>query len=780
MAEEGFKRKLTAILSADAVEYSRLMGEDEEATVRTITAYREVLSTLIQQHNGKVLDSPGDNLLAEFVSVVDAVQCSVAVQKEIKARNDALPENRIMQFRIGINLGDVIQEEERIYGDGVNIAARLEGLAEPGGICVSKTAFDHIESKLPYGYDFLGDQTVKNIAKPIGAYRVLLDPRVTVSGKPLDKKPAAIRQIPVFVGAVVMLIIAVAVGIWQFYSSSLTMAPGPAKNRVNPLPQKPSMAVLPFDNLSNDPEQDYFSDGLTDDLISDLAKIENIFVISRNSTFTYKGKPTKVQEIVKDLNVQYVLEGSVQRSGNQVRIRAQLIDGKTDHHIWSESYDGVLNNIFDLQDEITGEIVKALKIKFDVGGVVHSKKKEAHDVRAYEYFLKGRHHYFLKTKNDFIKAIDIFQKAIEIDPEYSQAYAALALVYWEGSDFGSSGELLFSRAGAPEGVNKNRTLAIKYLNIAMKRPNSIAFAVSSQIRLFKRQYKRAIAEADKAVFLDPTDLAARFALARTLIMSGRSTEALSQIEEILRLDPINPARAYIEFGLAYYILGDLDTAYEYVEKAKIHNLMIGCDIRAIVYTHKGLKNDASMAVSECKPPHNDDIRFRMHQYPFKDKKIAENFASGLYSAGVPGEVTGYNKIYDEYRMSGSEIKNLLINKKVQIFVGGAIWYLEFADNNVCIYTGLQPTKKGRYWFEKDSIWLDIPQLFWGEQCQANVYKNPDGRWEVGNLYFFVSSFGIYPFSHAEELMDSSAIKHKISYSSETSVISNVYFARLIG
>ncbi len=214
MTEKGFKRKLTAILSADAEGYSRLMGDDEEATVRTLTTYREVMTTLIQQHNGRVIDSPGDNLLAEFVSVVDAVQCAVSVQKEINARNTELPENRKMQFRIGINLGDVIQEEERIYGDGVNIAARLEGLAEPGGICISKTAFDHIESKLPYGYDFLGDQTVKNIAKPVGAYRVLMDPRVTVSGKPVDEKPKVTRRMPILVGAAAVLMLAVAIGIW--------------------------------------------------------------------------------------------------------------------------------------------------------------------------------------------------------------------------------------------------------------------------------------------------------------------------------------------------------------------------------------------------------------------------------------------------------------------------------------------------------------------------------------------------------------------------------------
>jgi adenylate cyclase len=250
MADKGFKRKLAAILSTDAVDYSRLMGEDEEATVRTITAYREVLSALIQQHNGNVVDSPGDNLLAEFVSVVDAVQCAVAVQKEIKSRNAELPENRRMQFRIGINLGDVIQEEDRIYGDGVNVAARLEGLAEPGGICISKTAFDHIESKLPYGYDYIGDQTVKNIAKPVAAYRVLLDPRVTVSGKPLDKKPATIRRMPVLVGAAVIFVIAVAVGIWQFYIRRPSLEPASVEKMAYALPKKPSVAVLPFVNMS--------------------------------------------------------------------------------------------------------------------------------------------------------------------------------------------------------------------------------------------------------------------------------------------------------------------------------------------------------------------------------------------------------------------------------------------------------------------------------------------------------------------------------------------------
>ena len=366
MAQEGFKRKLTAILSADVEGYSRLMGENEEATVRTLTTYREVLSTLIQQHNGKVLDSPGDNLLAEFVSVVDAVQCAVAVQKEIQARNVEMPESRRMEFRIGINLGDVIEEEERIYGDGVNIAARLEGLAKPGGICISKTAFDHIESKLPYGYEYLGDQTVKNIAKPVGAYQVVMEPRVTIVGKPEDEKSAKVRRMPILIGAVAVLVLAFAVGIWQFYMRRPTIEPASVDKMALPLPDKPSIAVLPFDNLSGDSEQEYFSDGITNDIITDLSKFRDLFVVARNSTFTYKNKPTKVQEVSRELGVRYVLEGGVQKAGDRVRINVQLIDATTGQHLWAERFDRSIDDIFAVQDEITEKIVAAVYIKVDL------------------------------------------------------------------------------------------------------------------------------------------------------------------------------------------------------------------------------------------------------------------------------------------------------------------------------------------------------------------------------------------------------------------------------
>jgi len=375
MPQEGFKRKLTAILSADAVGYSRLMAEDEAATVTTLATYREVMSSLIKQHRGRVVDSPGDNVLAEFASVVDAVQCAVAVQNEYHTRNAELAENRRMEFRIGINLGDVIDEENRIYGDGVNVAARLEALADPGGICVSKTAFDQIETKLPLGYEYLGEQSVKNIPKPVGAYRVLMQPRVTVAGEAKSERTKPLwRRKAILVAIAAVLILAVAVGFWHFYMRRPSVEPASVEKMAFPLPDKPSIAVLPFVNMSGDPQQEFFSDGITENIISALSQVPNLFVIARNSTFTYKGKPVKVQQVAEELGVRYVLEGSVQKSGDTLRITAQLIDAITGRHVWSERYNRKLKDIFALQDDITMKVITALQVKLTVSRLVCGAK----------------------------------------------------------------------------------------------------------------------------------------------------------------------------------------------------------------------------------------------------------------------------------------------------------------------------------------------------------------------------------------------------------------------
>ena len=554
MIKEGFKRKLTAILSADAVGYSRLMGEDEAATVHTISAYRNVISILIKQHNGTVIDSPGDNLLAEFVSVVDGVQCAVAVQKEIKARNDELPEDRRMQFRIGINLGDVIQEEDRIYGDGVNIAARLEGLAEPGGICISKTAFDQIENKLPYGYEFLGEQTVKNITKPVHAYRVLMEPRVTVAGEPEVEKRSSTRRIPILIGTVAVLVLAL--GVWQFYARHPSEEPASKEKMLYPLPDKPSIVVLPFDNLSKDPDQDYLVDGITDQIITGLSMIPDMFVIAKESSFSYKNKNVEVRQISEELGVQYVLEGSVQVSGNRIRINAQLIDALSGHHLWSKRYDREFDDLFTLQDEIMMKIMQVLQLKV-AGVAIFDDELVPTSVEALKKMLKGAEYvHNANNKNDYAHAKGLYDEAIALSPDYGPFYRVLAWVHFN--------EALNGWSDSPEeSLKKAEELANKAISLG----DIKAYSLLSFIYARNRKFEEAVAVGEKGLTTNRNwpNYYAVFSL--VLMTAGKNDEAISMIEIAIRLNPITPSWYFHWLGMCYANAGRYEEAIEAVKKA---------------------------------------------------------------------------------------------------------------------------------------------------------------------------------------------------------------------
>ena len=464
MSEKGFKRKLTAIISADVVGYSRLMDDNEEATIRTLTDYRASMSMLIQQYRGRVVDTTGDNLLAEFASAVDAINCVVEIQRELAERNTELPYERQMEFRIGINVGDVIEEENRIYDDGVNIAARVEGLAEPRGICISGRVYDQVENKLDFKYEYMGEKKVKNIAKPVRVYRVLSHPgaaahRVIEAKGAMERKW---RRAGLVIAAIV-IVVAGAFAIWNFFLRHPPIEPASVEKMAFPLPEKPSIAVLPFVNLSDDPKQEYFADGMTDDLITDLSQISDLFVVGRNSTFTYKGKPIKIRQVAEELGVRYVLEGSVRKADNQVRINAQLTDSTTGGHLWAKRYDGHLDDVFGLQDKITRKIVAALAVKLSAGEQEKVTHKETDNIEAYDAFLKGWEHYRRWTPEDFRKAIPYFERAIELDSHYGRAYAAMASTYletwqrqWDWPQvLGLSSHACFDQAG-------------KYLQAAMK------------------------------------------------------------------------------------------------------------------------------------------------------------------------------------------------------------------------------------------------------------------------------------------------------------------------
>jgi adenylate cyclase len=431
MTQEGFKRKLTAILSADAVGYSRLMGDDEEATIRTLTEYRDAITTLVNQHKGRVVDSPGDNVFAEFASVVDAVRCAVETQKQIAERNAELPENRRMLFRIGVNLGDIVDEGDRIYGDGVNIAARLESLAEAGGICLSGTAYDQVKGKLDVGYKYLGEQNVKNIKEPVRVYKLLLEPED--AGKIIGEKKSRPDQRKWTIVAVtaMLILLAAAFSIWNYYFRS------PAKQNVaTALPEKPSIAVLPFDNLSGDPDQDYLADGVTENIITALSKIPEVFVIARNSVFTYKGKPIKVQKVAENLGIRYVLEGSIQKASNRFRITGQLVDATIGHHLWAEQYDRVLEDFFAVQDEITLAIVSSLQVKLTDGEQARLRHRSTDNLEAWGLSVRGYSYWHRYTKEDNAKARELFQRAIEIDPDYAWAWTMLGWTYFIDKRYG--------------------------------------------------------------------------------------------------------------------------------------------------------------------------------------------------------------------------------------------------------------------------------------------------------------------------------------------------------
>jgi TolB-like protein/class 3 adenylate cyclase len=428
MVQESFKRKLTAILSADVEGYSRLMGEDEDATIRTLTAYRKLMSTLIRKHRGRVVDSPGDNLLAEFLSVVDAVRCAVEIQEELRVRNAELPENRRMEFRIGVNLGDVVEEGKRIYGDGVNITARVEGLAKAGGICISGTVYDSIKNKLSLGYQPLGEHTVKNIKEPIRVYRMLIGPEAAASV--VRKKKAGLRhwQKAALTAVAVLVVVAGAWAIWNFYFRPSPIEPASLDKMALPLPEKPSIAVLPFSNMSGDPEQDYIADGMTENIITGLSQIPEMFVIARNSVFTYKGKAVKIYQVSEELGVRYVLEGSVQKTGNRLRVNAQLIDAIKGHHLWAERYDRELIDLFNLQDEITVKILTAMQLKLTLGDAVRWHKTD--NFKAWGHFSKGLSHFDRFTIGDHLKAREHFTQATKLDPDYAIAWTMRAWVHF--------------------------------------------------------------------------------------------------------------------------------------------------------------------------------------------------------------------------------------------------------------------------------------------------------------------------------------------------------------
>ena len=627
MTQEGLTRKLTAILSADAEGYSRLMGDDEDSTIRTLTSYIETMRTCIQDHRGRVVDAPGDNLLAEFASVVDAVSCAAAVQKRLFELNAKLPEKRKMQFRIGINLGDVVAEGDRIYGDGVNIAARLEGLAEGGGICISRSAYDQVKNKLDLGYKYLGEHTVKNIADPVRVYRVLMKPEA--AGKVFGEKRPRLIQWTLGVVAVSVLILgATAVAIWYFYFRS---APSPETaastlKTAFPISEIPAIAVLPFKNLSEDPEQEYFSDGITNDIITDLSKFRNLFVIASNTVFTFKGKSVKITELGKELSVQYVLEGSVQEAGQRVRINARLIDATTGNQIWAQRYDRSKKDLFTLQDEIIQTIVRTLEFKIETAELARVMHKDTTNYQAYDYLIRGTWYRLQSTRSSIRKARQMFEKAIELDSQYASAYTALGWCYHLQVEFGWTE---FIEQTSQRAVS----LAQKALSLDDFQPSAHELLGSIYIR--QGQYDLAIAELQQALDLNPNDALFHSEMGEVLLYSGQTDAAIKFMETGLRYNPRPAPGIYMELGLAYYLKERYDDAVRILQQglAKKPDFVGHLIVLTAAYAQLGRAEDAKLSAQKVLRRHPF---FEVESYAtiFQNLSNRKHLRDGLRKAGM--------------------------------------------------------------------------------------------------------------------------------------------------
>jgi len=630
MTTQEVKRKLAAILSADVKGYSRLMGEDEKGTVRTLNAYKEVMTNLIQQHRGRVVDAPGDNVLAEFGSVVDAVECAVEIQKALKTRNAELPENRKMEFRIGVNLGDVIEDGEQILGDGVNIAARLESLSEAGGICISGTAFDQVRNKLELGYDYLGEQTVKNIALPIRVYKVLMEPEE--AGKVVGEKKALTKQWQkIAIGLVVVVIVVVAViAIYHFYfrTPPRPIEVASKEKMVFQLPDKPSIAVLPFTNMSGDPKEDYLGDGLAEDIITALSKTPKLFVIARNSTFVFKGKSVSIKEVAEALGVQYVLEGSVQKTGNKVRITAQLIDALSGRHLWAERYDRDLKDIFAIQDEISLKVTSLLNVKLSDGEIALLLGKGTKNLEAYLKMIQARAFFINVNKENNAQAKKLFEEVIKIDPNYAMAYALLSIGYFYDVTLGAS-------ESPRESIAKGIEMAQKSISVN----NKISFPHGA-LSLFyglKGDYDKAVSEAEIGVALEPNSVYSYNFLGFALFASSRNSEAISAFEKAIRLDPIPQYTTLTGLAFSLRVVGRYEEAAAIFKKVlqKVpDNLPCQLGLTA-TYSMMGRDQDAR---AQAKEVMRIDPNFSVDRYgkrlSYKNKDDSNRYLDALRKAGL--------------------------------------------------------------------------------------------------------------------------------------------------
>jgi TolB-like protein/Flp pilus assembly protein TadD len=580
--EERLPRKLAAILYADVAGYSRLTGEDEDATHRMLSEYLNLISSTIESHRGQVMHYAGDAVLAKFDAVVDAMSAAVAIQNVLETRNQDLPDDRKVQFRIGVNSGDVIEDRGDIYGDGVNVAARLESLAEPGGVCISDAVRSAVGKKLDLAYDDMGEQEVKNITEPVRAYRVL---RESTAFQPISgARPT----------------------------------------------DKPSIAVLPFENFSGDAEQDYFADGVTEEIITALSQIRWFFVIARNSTFAYKGSSVDVRKVAQELGVRYVLEGSVRKAGNRVRVTAQLIDGDTGKHVWAHRYERDFDDVFALQDELTETIVGVLEPELGKAERARAKAKRPENLDAWDLYQRGLSHLYRYTREELAEAQELFRRAAALDPGLGSAHSALAEAYYFTVTYGYS--------NTPE-EDRETALAAARTAVELDDDDASAHCMLGMIHYLRRGHELAVPELEKALELNPNSAWAHYGLGASMVFSGRALEAIPCLETAIRLSPrdAHMGSFLVRMADAHFFMHRYEEAVEWAKKA-LQQPAFQWSRYAVLLSalgHLGRLEEADRFLGELRQRRADfSIEFVQATYLAVDPDHVARYHQGLRKVGV--------------------------------------------------------------------------------------------------------------------------------------------------
>ncbi len=588
---ERVERRLAAILAADIAGYSRLMGADEEGTLaRLKTIRRTVIDPTIAAHRGRIVKTTGDGLLVEFASAVEAARCAVDIQRGIAAQNADIAQDVRLQFRIGIHVGDIIIDDNDIFGDGVNIAARLEGIAEPGGVCISDDAQRQVRGKLDIAFDDLGPQTLKNIAEPMRAWRARL-------GGEAAAAPAG-----------------------KIAQSAQPLA----------LPDRPSIAVLPFQNMSGDPEQEYFADGVVEDIITALSHVKSFFVIARNSSFTYKGKHVDIRQVGRELGVRYVLEGSIRKAGNRIRITGQLIEAATGSHVWADKFEGSLEDIFDLQDMITETVVSAIEPSLTSAEIRRSSSKPTDSLDAYDLYLRALPRWYTQTREGLDEALQFLTRAIALDPDYAFAKAIAASIQCTRTA---------QTWSTPEEMAAGAQLAREALISGRDEPATIAFAAHA-LAWLGRENDTALAAAEKALRMNPNSFQIVFRSAYVRAFVSDADRAIEGFLRAIRLSPVDPEIGFSFGGLAYCSMmkGEFDKALEYARRAThaMPRWRPGWTAVAVAAVNTGRGPEAEEAarrILQLVP--NFSIARAIRGIAYRDQRLLDTIADGMRKSGLP-------------------------------------------------------------------------------------------------------------------------------------------------